>query len=80
MNTTPFTGFSYNKSVEVIICPNCEGDGTQQEQHGSYETVIIDCGRCKGSGRLIRSVLIVPFDLATYQEAWHTAAKNTPHK
>lgn len=50
-----------NKHEEVIICGTCQGTGVAHEPDGSYEISIVICRRCKGSGRLKKTIEIVPF-------------------
>lgn len=48
----------------VIICPKCEGEGTIAK-HGWYDEpcwIQKKCKVCKGTGRLVRTIVDVPFE------------------
>lgn len=48
----------------IIICPKCEGEGTIARQGWYDEPTWIQekCETCKGTGRLTRKTIDVPFE------------------
>lgn len=59
-----------SKSVEIIICPHCKGDGKQIEKTGDFlSDALVSCEKCEGSGRLIKSVEFIPFSQSNFINA-----------
>ncbi len=46
-------GIGAKSSKDVDVCPGCQGSGQQRIQQGFF-SVATTCGRCHGSGRIIR--------------------------
>jgi DnaJ-class molecular chaperone len=56
-----------SKSVEIIICPHCKGDGKQIEKTGAWDNdTLVPCEKCEGSGRLIKTVEFMPYSQSNY--------------
>ncbi len=48
-------------SAIVTICPKCAGIGKEEKRESGYDTALVDCTYCVGSGRIVETITHRPF-------------------